>query len=169
MNIPRTLRLAGYAILVITLFSFINCSKKTAAAHTATVTSDRSITGSNMENDILYYVNQHRRSIGLAPLEMSGVECSVAARHSRDMATGKAPFGHTGAPARKQAIASQVGPLISFGENVAYGQRSAREVVDEWLHSPGHRRNIEGNFKLTGIGLARDRRGLIYYTQIFTR
>jgi uncharacterized protein YkwD len=169
MDIPRTLPLAGYAILAITLFSFINCAKKTVPASTTAATSDRTITGSNMENDILYYVNQHRRSIGLAPLEMNRAESSVAAQHSRDMATGRAPFGHTGVPARKKAIASQVGPLMSFGENVAYGQRSAREVVEEWLHSPGHRRNIEGNFRLTGIGLARDRQGLIYFTQVFTR
>jgi hypothetical protein len=34
------------------------------------------------------------------------------------------------------------------------GPMGAREVVDGWLHSPGHRRNIEGDFRLTGIGLA---------------
>ena len=167
MHIPRILRITGYSILSIALFSFTNCAKKTAPESSAS--GSNSVAGSNMENSILYYVNQHRRSLGLAPLEMNRAESSVAAQHSRDMASGKAPFGHTGIPARKNAIARQVGPLMSFGENVAYGQRSAKEVVDEWLHSPGHRRNIEGNFRLTGIGLARDRQGLIYYTQIFTR
>jgi uncharacterized protein YkwD len=46
---------------------------------------------------------------------------------------------------------------------------SAREVVDGWLHSPGHRRNIEGDFKLTGIGLAFGHNGNIFFTQIFTK
>src|SRR5882757_1295059 len=144
MYIPRTLRLAGYSVLAIALFSFTDCAKKTTPGSASAATDDRSVpgnnsvSGSNMENDILYYVNKHRRSMGLPPLEMNNAECSVAAKHSRDMATGKAPFGHTGIPARKQAIVRQVGPLMSFGENVAYGQRSAKEVVDEWLHSPGH-------------------------------
>jgi uncharacterized protein YkwD len=62
-----------------------------------------------------------------------------------------------------------MGPITVVAENVASGQMSAREVVDGWLNSPGHRRNIEGNFKLTGIGLARGSRGMIYFTQIFTR
>ncbi len=100
---------------------------------------------------------------------MNGVESSVAAGHSRDMASGRAPFGHTEAKSREKAISRQIGPVLSMGENVAYGERSAKEVVDDWLQSPGHRRNIEGNFRLTGIGLARDRRGVIYFTQIFTR
>jgi len=180
MYLTRILRITGYTILSITLFSFADCAKKTtsgssgpsgAAANTGdlSVSESNSVSGNNMESSILYYVNQHRRAMGLGPLQMNRAESSVAAQHSRDMATGRAPFGHTGIPSRKQAITRQVGPLMSFGENVAYGQRSAKEVVDEWLHSPGHRRNIEGNFKLTGIGLARDRQGQIYYTQIFTR
>lgn len=100
---------------------------------------------------------------------MNAVESSVAAGHSRDMAAGKAPFGHTGAKSREKAISRQIGTVLSMGENVAYGERSAKEVVADWLQSAGHRRNIEGNFKLTGIGLAKDRQGTIYFTQIFTR
>jgi len=46
---------------------------------------------------------------------------------------------------------------------------TAREVVDGWLHSPGHKRNIEGDFIFTGIGHARDKKGDIYFTQIFSR
>ena len=51
----------------------------------------------------------------------------------------------------------------------APGPMGAREVVDGWLHSPGHRRNIEGDFRLTGIGLAEGSNGMIYFTQIFVR
>jgi uncharacterized protein YkwD len=163
--------------LIITLLSFSSCAKKTAPSSSASASrpetaenaSPPASSSNSMENGILYYVNLHRRSIGLGPLQMNGVESSVAARHSRDMATGRTDFGHTGAKSRENAISRQIGPVMSMGENVAYGERSAKEVVDDWLHSPGHRRNIEGNFKLTGIGLAKDRQGVIYYTQIFTR
>jgi uncharacterized protein YkwD len=122
-----------------------------------------------IEDEILRLVNAHRRSIRLAPLQMNAFESSVAARHSRDMATGRTPFGHEGFKDRMNLIRKKIGGIHVTAENVASGQMSAREVVDGWLHSPGHRRNIEGNFTLTGIGLARDRRGMIYFTQVFTR
>jgi len=122
-----------------------------------------------MENSILYYVNLHRRRIGLAPLRMNGVESSVAAQHSRNIASGRTPFGHQGLDNRFDYISNRVPSVTNIGENVAYGQMSAKEVVDAWLSSSGHRRNIEGNFTMTGIGLARGRKGGLYYTQIFTR
>jgi uncharacterized protein YkwD len=123
----------------------------------------------NMDREILVYVNLHRKSIGLKPLLMSNIESRIAAKHSYNMATGKVPFGHKDLKKRMDLIASQVGYISATGENVASGQMDAREVVDGWLHSPGHRRNIEGDFTLTGIGIAKDAKGLIYYTQIFTR
>ena len=122
-----------------------------------------------MESDILRLVNRHRQSLGLKPLQLDGFESSIAAGHSRDMATGRTAFGHDGFKDRVKRIRKRNPGIRVSAENVAMGQMSAGEVVDGWLHSPGHRRNIEGDFKLTGIGLARSRRGQIYFTQIFTR
>jgi uncharacterized protein YkwD len=59
--------------------------------------------------------------------------------------------------------------MAASAENVAYGQLSAKAVVDGWLKSAPHKKNIEGNYNLTGIGLAKDRKGVIYFTQIFLR
>lgn len=119
--------------------------------------------------DILRYVNEHRRAKGLAPLQANSFISSVALQHSRDMLSGKTPFGHDGFHDRIDRIRKRLGPIRVAAENVASGPMSAREVVDGWLNSPGHRKNIEGNFKLTGIGLARRGDGMIYFTQIFTR
>jgi uncharacterized protein YkwD len=41
----------------------------------------------------------------------------------------------------------------AVGENLATGQRAARQVVDQWMGSPGHRANILGNFEDTGIAI----------------
>lgn len=122
-----------------------------------------------MSADILRYVNQHRRSMGLSALRPDSFISSVALGHSRNMLSGKTPFGHTGFNQRIDIIRKRLGPLHVAAENVASGPMSAREVVDGWLHSPGHRRNIEGDFRLTGIGLARRADGMIYFTQIFVR
>lgn len=121
-----------------------------------------------MESDILKYVNEDRVEHGLPPLQMNQLESSLAASHSHDMSVGKVKFGHEGFNARAKTIQKQLGS-IEVGENVAEGPMTAREVVDGWLHSPGHKKNIEGNFTLTGIGYATDKRGQIYFTQIFSR
>ena len=120
-------------------------------------------------SDILRYVNEYRHKKGLAPLQANSFLSSVALEHSRDMLSGRTPFGHEGFQGRIGRIRKRLGPIHVAAENVASGPMSAREVVDGWLHSEGHRRNIEGNFKLTGIGLARRGDGMIYFTQIFTR
>jgi len=121
-----------------------------------------------METDILKYVNEDRTAHGLSPLQMNELESSLAAKHSRDMSVGKVKFGHDGFNARAKTIQKELGS-IEVGENVAEGSMTAREVVDGWLHSPGHKKNIEGNFTLTGIGYASDKKGDIYFTQIFSR
>src|SRR6185369_16837206 len=52
----------------------------------------------------------------------------------------------------------------------AFNQRTPKEVVKSWMDSPGHRENIL-NKKYTelGIGIAADKNGELYYTQVFAR
>lgn len=54
----------------------------------------------------------------------------------------------------------------SASENVAYGY-DYKAVVDAWLKSPGHRKNILSNATDIGIGVNYDNKGLPYYTQDF--
>jgi uncharacterized protein YkwD len=143
-------------------------SLSNAASHTCLLHSGE-ISLDHMDVEILWYVNRYRESKKLRSLEMNKTESSIALQHSKNMACGKTPFGHEGLEARAKQIRKQLGHISTAGENVAYGRMSAKEVVDGWLNSPGHRRNIEGDFTLTGIGCAEDKRGVIYYTQIFTK
>ena len=122
-----------------------------------------------MSTEILRLVNQHRRALRLPPLQPNSYISSVALGHSRDMLSGKSPFGHDGFRDRIDLIRKKIGPMHVAAENVASGPMSAREVVEGWLNSPGHRRNIEGDFRLTGIGLAFGRNGNIFFTQIFAK
>jgi uncharacterized protein YkwD len=122
----------------------------------------------NMETSILQYVNEDRQLHGLTPLQMNALESSLASKHSQDMASGRVGFGHEGFNSRARTIQKSLGG-IAFGENVAYGLMTAREVVNGWLNSPAHKKNIEGNFIFTGIGYARNKKGEIYFTQIFSR
>ncbi|MCL2427162.1 MAG: CAP domain-containing protein [Oscillospiraceae bacterium] len=55
------------------------------------------------------------------------------------------------------------------GENLAAGQMSAVEVVQGWMDSPGHRKNIlNADFGRLGIGVTMSGEGRIYWTQLFT-
>ena len=120
-----------------------------------------------MEDDILSYVNNYRSKKGLPALQMNADISRQAQKHSVDMASNKVAFGHDGFEDRVKMISNKIGNVHSSAENVAYGDLSPKEVVDIWLKSPGHRKNIEGKYTLTGIGTATDKSNTIFFTQIF--
>lgn len=50
------------------------------------------------------------------------------------------------------------------GENIANGQRSVTEVMNSWMYSSGHKRNIlNKSFSDIGCGRATARNGAIYW------
>ncbi|MFA5959424.1 MAG: CAP domain-containing protein [Tatlockia sp.] len=118
---------------------------------------------------ILYSVNAYRQKHHLAPLQFNSLMSEEAARHSRDMASHRVPFGHTHFDKRIHRLFGKIKDSRGGAENVAYNYKNGEEVVRNWLTSPGHRRNIEGHYNLTGIGLARDNKGKLYFTQLFIR
>ncbi|MEJ7766325.1 MAG: CAP domain-containing protein [Chitinophagaceae bacterium] len=152
-----------FATLVISI-PLLSCSEKMQAARLSpTVASSRL----KMDAAILDYVNQYRQSKGLPPLQLNEVISAAAEKHSSDMAFKKTPFGHNGFEERIRTISQKLGSLKKSAENVAYGNINAQQVVDIWVKSPGHRRNIEGKYSITGIGIARAGDGTIFFTQIF--
>lgn len=118
---------------------------------------------------VLDEVNKHRLSKGLKPLKLNKYMSMEATQHSRDMANKMMAFGHEDFDKRIKRIYEEIQFCRAGAENIAYFKIPPREVVHKWLTSPGHRRNIEGNFNLTGIGIAQDKNGWTYYTQIFLR
>lgn len=120
-----------------------------------------------MANDILMYVNEHRKDMRLAPLQMNDIVSATAEQHSRNMASERIAFGHDGFDARMNKLTKQIKPVNAWAENVAYSSENAKEVVEMWLHSAGHKKNIEGKYNTTGIGIAKGKDGTLYFTQIF--
>jgi uncharacterized protein YkwD len=84
--------------------------------------------------------------------------------HSEDMYTNKyfnhtAPDGSNGGVRIEQAGYN----WTTFGENIAMGYKSEKEVLDGWLQSPGHCKNIMNkSFKEMGVA-----RVGTYWTQEF--
>lgn len=121
----------------------------------------------NIVEDVLIQTNKFRKSNGLSKLIMRNDLNAIATQHSIDMARGRVSFGHTGFAERNAMARKRIRSISSFAENVAYGPTSGKEVVNMWVHSAGHRRNLLGNYKYMGIGIAKDKYGRIFYTQVF--
>lgn len=122
-----------------------------------------------LEQQMVVAVNRYRNSIGLNSL-VSKETIAVQARiHSRNMAADKVPLAHDGATERTERIGETI-LWATISENVAFStQRDdlVDFVLNRWLNSPGHRKNIEGEFNLTGIGVALSPDGRYFFTQIF--
>ena len=124
-----------------------------------------------LEKSVHEQVNKYRVSRNLPPLTLDPRIIEQARIHSQNMASGKIPFSHNGFEERVEAI----GKSISYrgaSENVAYNlgfQEPDRNAVEGWINSPGHRKNMEGNYNLTGIGIAKNAKGEYYFTQVFIR
>ncbi len=122
---------------------------------------------SSLANDVLEETNNFRKSKGKSELEMKSELNAIAEQHSINMAKGKVAFGHAGFDKRNAMAVSSVRSISSFAENVAFGAPTAKEVVIMWKNSPGHRTNMLGSYKYIGIGVAKDKNGRLYYTQVF--
>lgn len=121
-----------------------------------------------IQNAILKRINQYRQLHGLQALKMDSRIVKEAKKHSQDMATHKLSFGHQHFMDRVKHLKAQIKPSGGMAENVAYNYPNADSVVKGWLNSAGHRRNIDGGrYRLTGIGVAPDAQGRLYFTQIF--
>ncbi len=168
MKFAKILPTILFSALIVGISS---CHRKTIPAKSPSTSNadNNNVAGdtANMKQDILFYINQHRKSIGLTTLQMLNIASIEATRHCTNMANHRVAFGHDGFEARVAAIARSLGTVSAAAENVADGQLTAKQVVDGWLHSPGHKKNIEGNYALTGIGIARDAGGVLYFTEIF--
>ena len=119
-----------------------------------------------METELLNNVNEYRKSIGARPLKLNIYVSNLAERHSRDMATGKMELGNEGYKERTDKIFTQLKPVYSFAENVGIIKLISKEVLEAWLNNPKQKKNLEGDFNYSGIGIAKSADSF-YVTEIF--
>ncbi|MBV7378872.1 CAP domain-containing protein [Maritimibacter dapengensis] len=101
-------------------------------------------------------VNEQRRNSGRKALRRNARLDQAAQRHACWIGLG-GDFGHTGAggskPSERISATGYRSSLTS--ENIAMGQRSARQVVSEWMGSRQHRDNLLRNgIQDYGVGVA---------------
>ncbi|MDV2999456.1 MAG: hypothetical protein N5P05_001062 [Chroococcopsis gigantea SAG 12.99] len=114
--------------------------------------------------EVIKLTNGVRGQKNLKPLQVNCQLYEAAQKHTLDMLKAK-KISHKGSDnstlaTRIQRVDYQYSVV---GENVASGQRSASEVVKDWMNSAGHRKNIlNPEFTEIGVGYANN-----YWTQVF--
>ena len=103
---------------------------------------------------VVQLTNEFRAKNGLHPLAFNGELTEAAQDHVNDMAHQDF-FNHTGLDGSKPwDRAEDAGyDYQTVGENIAAGQITPKQVVREWIRSPGHRDNmLDDAFREIGVG-----------------
>jgi uncharacterized protein YkwD len=120
----------------------------------------------DMPREVVDLVNQHRAQVRCPALAWDDAAARAAQGHSDDMAA-RNYFSHTSPEGRGpvERLRAQGAGFHLIAENIAMGQRTAREVVQGWLASSGHRQNIENcGYTRTGVGYRDGRWTQLFYT-----
>lgn len=119
--------------------------------------------------EVVTLTNVERARHGMRPLTFDARLAAAAQAHSADMVR-RGFFAHENPDGRQvwdRAVAAGYA-YRKVAENIAAGQRTAKEVVLGWMNSPGHRANIlDGELAQIGVGCAEGGSYGVYWTQVF--
>ncbi|MCR5653371.1 MAG: CAP domain-containing protein [Ruminococcus sp.] len=150
-----------------------NCSTKMpvkkAAKQTSkstTVKPKASEFNDEYEAEVIRLVNAERAKNGLSALSKDSGAVNVARVRAKEIATS---FSHTRPDGRSCfTAASDLGVAYkTAGENIAYGYATPAQVVNGWMNSEGHSKNIlSASYSKIGVGCYSSN-GVLYWSQFF--
>jgi len=107
--------------------------------------------------EIATSLNGFRAAHGLSQLRIDGTLAALASEHSADMAR-RDSLDHDG-------FMTSRGPRGARAENVAYGCRDPACVIQQWVNSSGHRKNmLIPSLTRYGLASATSASGKTYWT-----
>lgn len=118
------------------------------------------------EKEVIRLVNVQRANYGLSPLAQDDGAQKVARVRAKEIVQS---FSHTRPNGTSCfTAASEMGVSYrSAGENIAYGYQTPEQVVNGWMNSEGHRKNIlSASFSKIGVGCYKSG-GVNYWSQFF--
>lgn len=148
-------------------FTVIICSTSCSTDEASSLEEIKNQEAATTETQILQLVNTHRESIGKLALITNSLAASLAKDHTLFM-IDQGEISHDNSEERGLRLINEE-KANKIGENVAYKYKTAQEVMDAWLNSSGHKKNIEGDFTHVGISAIKSDSGQLYYTQVFFR
>jgi uncharacterized protein YkwD len=118
--------------------------------------------------EVVRLVNIERKNNGLSELSTGNALLNTAAKIRADELL--VLYSHD-RPCGGRAVSAYIdlgGRWNFFAENIAHGQTSPQRVVESWMNSDGHRRNIlNSNYTYIGVGVAKNENGRLYWVQLF--
>lgn len=135
----------------------------------------------DFEKEVLVLINKIRTRKGLNKLQMHPALTQAARYHAMDMAK-ESYFDHNSMDVDSRGREKQVcktfdrirkftrGSIFACGENIAAGQMTPADVVETWMKSKGHRKNIiKKNIRYMGMGYINDANSDYghYWVQVF--
>ena len=156
----RVTKRVGFALLVVLFGTSLGGLSVSADASTASPgdparRTPTTYSPGDFESRLLARTNTRRARHGCRPLRPNAALALAARLHSLRMA-GQSELSH-----RLADESSLEGRAVSAGytnwrllaENLAWGQSTPNEVFREWVHSTGHRANLD-NCRLRDVGVA---------------
>ncbi|AMV29689.1 Cysteine-rich secretory protein family protein [Gemmata sp. SH-PL17] len=120
------------------------------------------------EQAVVDLTNAERKKADLQPLKPNPQLMEAARGHAQNMAKqdklehvldDKTPADRTKAAGYKSG---------TIGENIAWNQKSAKDVVAGWMDSEMHRDNIlKKDYTEIGVAVAKNEKGEPYWVQVF--
>lgn len=132
------------------------------------VGSDSDKKSGGVSDDVIDLVNSERSAQRRSSLKSDETLNMIAEQRAREIAV---KFSHTRPDGSKCSSLLQENNIVNVyaGENIAAGHRSATEVMNTWMNSDGHRKNIlNENYTRIGVGVYEASNGTIYWVQVFT-
>ena len=120
-------------------------------------------------------VNRTRVAQGLTALSEDAVLARAAREHSEELASRRT-LDHSSTDPERRTMTMRIeaagGTWLRAAENLASisgsSERVPPQAVQMWLNSDGHRRNmLSTSYTHTGVGVAIDRFGVWYVTQLY--
>ncbi|MGY4912172.1 CAP domain-containing protein [Micromonospora aurantiaca (nom. illeg.)] len=134
----------------------------------STSTKATATTGLSAElQKVVTIVNQERAKAGCKALTVNAKLNLAAQRHSQDQADHR-KMDHTGSDGSQpwDRVKAAGYSYRMVGENVAWNYQTPAAVMEGWMNSEGHRKNIL-NCSYTQIGVGVARSNGPYWTQVF--
>ena len=146
-----------------------------ATASTPVPESPTNATLAAVASAVMSEVNRTRVAEGLAALSEDAALARAAREHSEELAARRT-LDHSSTDPERRTMTMRIeaagGTWMRAAENLASmtgpSSRVPPQTVQMWLSSDGHRRNmLSASYTHTGMGVAIDRFGVWYVTQLY--
>ena len=120
-----------------------------------------------MASEVLRLTNIERAKEGVQPLKYNKALQDAAMIRAKEISikfSHRRPDGTDNTTVGKEVGAAGIGD-----ENIAMGQDSPASVVNDWMHSPGHKiQMMRDSNQYMGVGFYKSENGVYYWVQEFT-